>query len=667
MKQPSEKSTLLLLMDASSSMDVQDAPATTRAARAEQLLERLRESLGAFTEFETLYFDSRVRQAETDKRLTDDIRPTDLARCLRTVAERSDLAGVIGTVMLTDGGDEPVENIKLPQVPLYIAGVGTEPGGWNDLAVAELAAPPVVEEDAHWQVTADIIAHCATRDFEELIKRVKVTLSEKGIEGWQEQASTSVDLTGRQAQVKFELKAAMELGRREYRLNLEGVAGELSELNNSRSFSVEVRKKTLHVLFFAQELGWDFAMIRKELARDATVALTALFRVSSERIVVQGDRREGDEHLNAGFPAAKELLELYKCVIIGSFPASQWDGRQMQALQDYVQEGGAVIFLGGEHSFGLGGYAGTPLETLFPWRISGADSPLQLGRFPVHVPAFAAEHEIISATAQSLGQSDSAALESVNVGGSLKAGAISLLNAALGKQNVAVVGLQPYGQGQVMGVATNTLWKWARSSADLKEAYGHFWRQAVRYLARMEEGGRFLAITWDQQRYRPGEHGSATVRVAGRYQPGQLHLKTTLRGPGEEQPASVEAIAQRENEFTCEMVFQRRGEYQFAVEAFVGENVLERYEKTLAIGPRFNEGANLQVDHAFLSNLAAQGDGAYFRPGESDKLIETLKAKVVRDAIATQIPLVQDKYLYLVIFLGVLVMEWSIRRKMNLF
>ena len=46
------------------------------------------------------------------------------------------------------------------------------------------------------------------------------------------------------------------------------------------------------VLFFAQELGWDFSMIRKELARDPSVELTALFRVSGQRFVVQGSRQD---------------------------------------------------------------------------------------------------------------------------------------------------------------------------------------------------------------------------------------------------------------------------------------------------------------------------------------------------------------------------------------
>ncbi|GAJ23873.1 unnamed protein product, partial [marine sediment metagenome] len=176
------------------------------------------------------------------------------------------------------------------------------------------------------------------------------------------------------------------------------------ELNNTRIFSIEVRKNTLSVLLFAQQLGWDFRQIFKELSDDSSVALTSLFRVSSDRFIVRGSRQEGDENLEAGFPSTKGLLGLYKCVIVGSFPAWQWRQEQLQALVEYVREGGAVIFLGGEYSFGQGGYSRTVIEPLFPWRISAGEPGLQTGRFTVNVPLSAANHSIVSEMSRLIGQ-----------------------------------------------------------------------------------------------------------------------------------------------------------------------------------------------------------------------------------------------------------------------
>jgi hypothetical protein len=218
-----------------------------------------------------------------------------------------------------------------------------------------------------------------------------------------------------------------------------------------------------------------------------------------------------------------------------------------------------------------------------------------------------------------------------------------------------------------MGVATNTLWKWTATCDELKQAYGHFWRQSVRNLSQWEEGERFVGVKWDKKSYRPGEQAGATIRVAGRYNPGQLHLKATLKTDEEPMPVSVEPVMGRENTFRAEMVFSKRAEYLFGVQAYVGEKLLESYEKTLVVGPGVNEGANLEVDHAFLDDLAMRSGGAYFRETDFENVVETLRSRVMDYAVSMEIPLVQDKYIYILIFLGILMLEWTMRRKMNLF
>jgi hypothetical protein len=45
------------------------------------------------------------------------------------------------------------------------------------------------------------------------------------------------------------------------------VSGEMTYMNNTRTFAVDVQKKSLHVLYFTRELGMDFKMLRSELAR----------------------------------------------------------------------------------------------------------------------------------------------------------------------------------------------------------------------------------------------------------------------------------------------------------------------------------------------------------------------------------------------------------------
>ena len=682
MKRPDENQKVLALVDTSSSMEVEDKAEVSRGKRADGLLGKLTQKLrSSYIDFETLEFDSEVhglseRSREEDKQLAGDIRETDLGKCVVTIADNPDTSKYMSVLLLTDGGDELVQNIKLPEVPVYIAGMGSDPETWNDIAITRIEAPEVVEEQSDFEVTADIIARCASYNFATGAEQVNVRVEEQNGQDWETRDSKLVVLAGSRARVKFTLKSPSEMGTKKYRVRVETVNGELSELNNTRIFSIEVRKNTLSVLLFAQQLGWDFRQIYKELSDDSSVALTALFRVSSDRFIVRGSRQKGDENLEAGFPSEQGLLGLYKCVIVGSFPASQWRQEQLQALVEYVREGGAVIFLGGEHSFGQGGYSRTVIEPLFPWRISAGEPELQGGQFTVNVPLSAANHSIVSEMSRLIGQAPAsnkrgqasgAAIESINLSGALRSGAINLLDASVGNRTVSVIALQRFGQGQTMGVATNTLWKWTQSSDVLKQAYSHFWRQSVRNLSQWEEGERFVGVKWDKENYRPGEQASTTIRVAGRYNPGQLHLKATLKADEEPQFVSVEPVMGRENTFRAEMVFSKRAEYLFEVQAHVGEKLLESYEKTLVVGPGVNEGANLEVDHAFLDDLAMRSGGAYFQETDFENLVETLRGKVIDYAVSVEIPLVQDKYIYILIFLGILMLEWTMRRKMNLF
>ncbi|MHC4242824.1 MAG: hypothetical protein ACYS3N_07600 [Planctomycetota bacterium] len=673
MQRPDENKKVLALVDTSSSMEVEDRAEGSRGKRADDMLENLKQKMrSSYIDFESMEFDSDVyeqsqRSRKKDKQLSENIRETDLGKCLVTIANKPDTSKYMSVLLLTDGGDELVQNIKLPEVPVYIAGMGSEPESWNDIAITRVESPEVVEAQSDFEVTTDIVAHCASYSFATGAERLNVRVEEEDGQDWEIRDSRLIDLADNRARVKFTVKSPSEMGMKKYRVRVETVDGELSVLNNTRIFPIEVRSNTLSVLLFAQQLGWDFRQIYKELSDDSSMALTSLFRVSSDRFVVRGSRQKGDENIEAGFPSSKGLLDLYKCVIIGSFPASQWRQGQLQALVEYVRGGGAVIFLGGEYSFGQGGYSRTVIEPLFPWRISATEPKLQMGQFTVNVPLSAANHSIVSEMSQLISQASGASIESINLSGPLRSGAVNLLDASLGNRTVSVVALQRFGEGQTMGVATNTMWKWPQASDVLKQAYSHFWRQSVRNLSQWEEGERFVGVKWDKKSYKPGEQASTTIHVAGRYNPGQLHLKATLKAGEEPQSVYVEPVMGRENTFRADMVFSKRAEYLFEINAHVGEKLLESYEKTLVVGPSVNEGANLEVDHAFLDNLAMRSGGSYFRENELDDLVESLRSRIIDYAVSVEIPLVQDKYIYILIFLVILMLEWTMRRKMNLF
>ncbi len=677
-RNPDEGEKVAVLIDASSSMQVPDMKDGTRAARAAKLFEDLKSTLGSSITWDAYEFDQQVRPYQPGGFPPEQSRETDLGICLATMADKPDISKYLGVVVISDGGDETIQNARLPQAPVYIAGVGSDPEGWDDVAIAGLEAPAVVETQSKFTVAAEVVVRRGSGGLAPNRAQAQVLLEERAANGWLVRSSAAVDLRMERQRIELNIESPAERGPRDYRLRIEPLQGELSPLNNVRLFSIEIGKDKLPVLLFAQEVGWDFSMVRKELARDPSLALTTLYRISEDRFVVQDNRQEGDRVLEAGFPTDKKVLDLYKCIILGSFPASQWQTAQMQTLLEYVRQGGAVIFLGGGASYAQGGYANTAIEPLFPWRLD-AGREFRTGQFAVNVPLAATNHSIVAEMAKSLARDSGPKIESLNSTGSLRSGAVTLLETGA----TAVIAMQHYGQGYSLAIATDTLWKWTRASQALSDAFSRFWRQAVRNVSQWQEGERFLSVRWDQSRYRPGERATATIRVAGRYEAGQVHLQPTLHvgrasphdnpaanentRPAEAHPLDVTAALGSESEFNTSMVFRERGDYTFHVDAFVGERLLEAYDKTLHVAPGLNEGAKLEVDHAFLDYLATQSGGAYFRERDFGRLAETLRDRIVDKAVTIDMPLVQHNYVYILALLAVLAVEWTIRRKMNLF
>jgi len=275
-----------------------------------------------------------------------------------------------------------------------------------------------------------------------------------------------------------------------------------------------------------------------------------------------------------------------------------------------------------------------------------------------------------SATAAILDGVTAPVFYSVNKVGERRSGALSLMNASVGSQIVPIVALQPYGKGQTLGVATDTLWRWGRMDGDISGAFHQFWRDSIRYLAGEIEGGRFLTVKWDRKRYRPSEQAHAEIGIVGRYAEGEVYLKGSVEHAGTSQDLSI--VLKDGNDFQTEVFFTDRGDYAIKLEATRAGEPLDSYERVIRVGSNVSEGAELAVDHPFLENLAARSGGYYQREAEAEELMERLKAMLMTSADPHDTPLVSAPALfgllpiYILLVMGVLLWEWILRRRMNI-
>lgn len=81
-------------------------------------------------------------------------------------------------------------------------------------------------------------------------------------------------------------------------------------------------------------------------------------------------RQEGiqlDVRPAVGAPQDMGDLQNYDALILDNVPATDLSSEQLRMFRSYVQDfGGGLLMLGGDQSFGLGGYHGTPLHDILP-------------------------------------------------------------------------------------------------------------------------------------------------------------------------------------------------------------------------------------------------------------------------------------------------------------
>lgn len=89
-------------------------------------------------------------------------------------------------------------------------------------------------------------------------------------------------------------------------------------------------------------------------------------------------RALGSSHLSidsiaaSALPASVEGLRRYDLVIFSDIPARWVNAAQQAAVVRYVKDyGGGFIMIGGENSFGVGGWGGSAIEEILPVRFSG--------------------------------------------------------------------------------------------------------------------------------------------------------------------------------------------------------------------------------------------------------------------------------------------------------
>nr|MCH9685933.1 hypothetical protein [Deltaproteobacteria bacterium] len=316
--------------------------------------------------------------------------------------------------------------------------------------------------------------------------------------------------------VRFEV-APDRVGQFVYELVVPPQPDEATEANNSRAFVVKVLRDKVRVLHVAGRPDWDVRALRTLLRRDPNVELLSYY-------ILRGMDDIGREDTTAAlslipFPTDElfeEELGSFDLVILHNFDSVQHQVEQyLDNIARYVEEGGALVLIGGDLAFTDLGYGLPDLAALLPVD-TRTRAQLEHETFSPSLTEAGRRHPITAwLAAADEGWAQLPPLHSHNAlspsprGEAI--GAASLLvhpdsTDARGRSRPILAVAEP-GRGRTMVLATGSTWKLGFAPdlplIDGARPYDLLWLGAVRWLLRDDNSGR-LTLETDQPRYRVG-------------------------------------------------------------------------------------------------------------------------------------------------------------------
>jgi len=328
---------VVFLLDRSASVD--DA-ATTQAqqfvAAAAEHLDRRDEA--RVMDFAADVLPARHIAADAQAPLPEglDRSHTDIARAL-SVGWASIPASYAKTlVVLSDGRSTHGEPLAVAQaarmVGVRVCTVPLESDSRDEVQVTQVDAPTQVRTGAPFELVVEVAStHADTGELEVYRNDIQV-------------ASEHVEIKPGTNRYRFRQMASADRFQT-YAVRLAAARDHLVD-NNAASALVACQ-------------GKPRVLLVEENPRAARYLTWALEK-EDITVEVRGPR---------GVPRTLADLENYELICLSNVAATDLSGRQMQLIRSYVQDlGGGLIMLGGDKSFGLGGYYKTVLEEILPVR-----------------------------------------------------------------------------------------------------------------------------------------------------------------------------------------------------------------------------------------------------------------------------------------------------------
>ncbi|MDR3402124.1 MAG: hypothetical protein P4L99_06455 [Chthoniobacter sp.] len=532
-------------------------------------------------------------------------------------------------------------------VPIYAVALGKQ-GTVRDVSVRITSYQPYcyVKQKARISGALRLIG-CELETLNvELVRGEQVVQTQKLHAGDEPEIAVNFDVT------------EPEVGQYEYEIRVTPLPGEVDTENNRALTYLNVIDQQIQVLFLEGSPYWDTTFLQRSLMRDDKMNVDSIVQYAEGKARVVR-KKPGETELK--IPASAEEWRRYDVVVLGRSVEKLLSTEALRQLEDYVKNhGGTVIF-----SRGRAFDNDTPndLEPVI-WSAQPTEHVrLQVAREGQSLAPFRTITEPGSAD----NVPDLIASYGITEKKSLAA-TLATAQATDGSEAVPGMVHRRFGEGQVLSVGVDGLWRWA-FNAKIEGAntlFDRFWDQMILWLM---AGRDFLptqqyALRANSANIPLGEkiYFRAIVRDSAANKIAADIPLTITREKGEEGHADLHPDANAADKLTAEFLAPKPGKYQAAAKFPDGSTQTARF----VVFDDNLEQTEVATDAGYLRKLCESSGGRLLAPGELEKLLAELKNDKVEASPIRKLTSAWDR-VWVFWVIGLLFgMDWYLRRRWGL-
>jgi hypothetical protein len=625
----------------------------------------------------------RFAGTQIAEELTANGQVTALGSALRQLAWQPGRQSLAAVMLISDfaqnSGEQPAGDVTDASaspavslgVPVFSIGVGSSMS--RDLAV-QLYTETKIRRGEETVVRIRVRPQGIVEEDVRLLLRGRSFAAGQEVSDWRQIDARSIRLGQEEQLVEVPFVPPWQ-GEVELEATVDVLKGEVVERNNRSSQRIQVIDDYVRVLYVAEKPTWEWRFIKEILHRDSAVGMRGFrtFLVSSDPRV-----RQGNPMFEPALASDRKSFFRHDVVILDDVSRATLTERFCDLLTEFVADlgGGLIVLAGPTH--GVRGLVDTPLERLLPVFVEPDSALVDDQEFsPQRLPlardfAFMQLADSESANETAWQKLDELPWYQPVAGVDQRAVVLAehpTDECAGEHRKQPVIAVRRYGDGEVVYMAFNEMWRLRRGSG--AEHYQRFWLPLIDRLALSHALGsekRFI-VRVERERYTIGDEVVVTVHAFNEdYEP--ISEKDLVGGklPADlvrpQQNGETEVAQTLELDELQPGVFETRfpvlqsGRFEIQLRDPVTDSLHVRTIEVDGANAEFSYGT---LDQSTQRAIAAASGGRDCHMSEVDDLLENVQLPVYRAVHHHNKPLWTSPFWFAFI-IALMMGEWTIRR-----